>query len=145
MNCPECMKANPTGATFCIYCSAPLPTTDPSATSETAKETSLPARQQTTSWLPAQQSRKLAGAIWLIGLGVLWLTGFIWPGVLVLVGITAFVEEDRRGRRTEGIRTLIFFSGIAVLFWAGVFWPGILVLLGIIMILSPELRPPRTV
>ena len=36
--------------------------------------------------------KALSSAIWLIGIGVLMLTGDWWPGILVLVGLSMVVE-----------------------------------------------------
>lgn len=35
---------------------------------------------------------QLKGAIWMIGLGILFLTGDWWPGIMILIGISAIVE-----------------------------------------------------
>ena len=39
----------------------------------------------------------LNGAIWLIGLGVLFYTGHWWPGILVLIGISLVLSAVWRG------------------------------------------------
>lgn len=39
-----------------------------------------------------RQGNSLMGAIWMIGLGVLFFTGDWWPGILVLVGLTMILE-----------------------------------------------------
>jgi hypothetical protein len=36
--------------------------------------------------------RNIHGAVWLIGLAILFWTGWWWPGILILVGISALVE-----------------------------------------------------
>ena len=36
--------------------------------------------------------RSIHGAVWLIGLAILFWKGWFWPGVLVLIGISAIVE-----------------------------------------------------
>jgi hypothetical protein len=88
----------------------------------------------------AGRKNEVSGALWLIGLGILFLTGSFWPGILVLVGLTAYVQQSARGRSQESLRSLIFFVGLAVLFWTNLFWPGILILLGLIALISPEIR-----
>ena len=39
----------------------------------------------------APRGRPLHGAIWMIGLGILFFTGHWWPGILILVGISAIL------------------------------------------------------
>jgi hypothetical protein len=36
--------------------------------------------------------RTIHGAIWIIGLGILFWKGWFWPGILILVGISAILE-----------------------------------------------------
>jgi hypothetical protein len=36
--------------------------------------------------------RSIHGAVWLIGLAILFWKGWFWPGILVLIGISAIVE-----------------------------------------------------
>ena len=36
----------------------------------------------------AGRKNEMSGALWLIGLGVLFLTGSFWLGILVLIGLT---------------------------------------------------------
>ncbi len=47
---------------------------------------------------------------------ILFLTGWWWPGILVLLGITALVDGLGRGRNRSGIKTLIFFLVLSLLF-----------------------------
>jgi hypothetical protein len=155
MQCPECSQANPEDARFCIFCAAPLiteaqPTSESSAqqpavasrTSEIVAADERGAQQgRNARWLSTRRAQTIAGGMWLIGLGVLFLTNTFWPGVLVLAGLNAFVHEEARGRRTQAIRNLVMLAGMALVFWTGLFWPGVLILLGVIALLSPELRP----
>ena len=36
--------------------------------------------------------RSLHAAVWLIGLAILFLTNWIWPGILILIGISLVIE-----------------------------------------------------
>jgi len=87
----------------------------------------------------------LTGALWLIGLGLLFVTNTFWPGVLVLAGLTAYITESARGRHTDAVRGLVTLTGMAVLFRFGLFWPWILIVMGVVALLSPELRGRRAV
>ncbi len=48
-------------------------------------------------WWTVERANAVTGGIWLIGLGVLFATGYWWPGILFLVGVTAMVEGSARG------------------------------------------------
>ena len=56
----------------------------------------------------------LTGGIWLISLGVLLVTGWWWPGIMVALGLAAGAGLIFRGRTLAGIGALVFFCGIAV-------------------------------
>ncbi len=153
MDCPQCGRTNPEDAQYCIYCSAPLVPAEEiaSAKPETGPTTRLEQPQpasSTPTTTPAAgtasrgmgREKEISAAVWLIGLGVLFLTGSFWPGILVLVGVSTYVHEAAKGDRQGALRSLIFFAGLATLFWANLFWPGILILIGLTMLLSPELR-----
>ena len=55
----------------------------------------------------AGRKNEMSGALWLIELGVLFLTGSFWLKILVLIGLTAYVQSrdlrttciGNRGRR----------------------------------------------
>lgn len=158
MRCPNCDRSNLDGARFCDGCGAELApseaTATPAATGPTVRlpepvpGPALPAMgMNAAASLPprprALRLRQMNGGLWLIGLGMLFLTGTFWPGILVLIGISAYLEETARGRHQEALRTLIFTLGLAVLFALGWFWPGILILLGLTALLSPEVRRSR--
>lgn len=159
MICPTCSRPNPDDAQFCIYCAAPLDVSEqsPDVNPATGSTVALDAPTQrpvaeaaalqpgaSAGWQPVRYNKELTGAIWLIGLGLLFMTHTFWPGILVLAGLTAYVQEAARGRQTKAVRDLITLTGVAILFWTGLFWPGILILLGAVALLSPELRGRRT-
>ena len=159
MNCATCARPNPEDARFCIYCAVSLTAAEQTPGAEATPGPTVPLDARATTpapaaapptpgaqsrstppWFAAQHNEEITGAIWLIGLGLIFLTGAFWPGILVLAGLTAYVQEAARGRQAEGLQELVTLTGIAFLFWTGLFWPGILILLGIVALLSPELR-----
>ena len=56
----------------------------------------------------------IAGGIFLISLGVLLVTGWWWPGIMVALGLTSGAALIFRGKVLGGIVSLLFFCGIAV-------------------------------
>jgi hypothetical protein len=87
-----------------------------------------------------KQASGISGGIFLIGLGILMLTGWWWPGILVVIGLSGGAEQIFRGRTNSGIWTLAIFLGLALAFtliqstdvtW-GIIGPFILIALGVI-------------
>ena len=65
-----------------------------------------------------KDKQRMAGgisvAIFLISLGVLLLTGWWWPGIMVAIGLSSGAALVFRGKTWQGIGSLAFFCGIAV-------------------------------
>lgn len=166
MNCPTCDRTNPADAQFCIYCATRLqsdapevPVINKPAVGPTKRLTPpptptytmpTPAPQPAPQPLPQASStpghhahhwnKDVIGAVFLIGLGVLFLTGNLFPGILVLLGVTGYMREAAQGRPRRGLRSLVFFSGLAVLFATHFFFPGILLLFGLLYLIGSEGR-----
>jgi len=89
-----------------------------------------------------------SGGFFLIGLGVLWLTGLsFWPWILAVFAVdSAFKALIKQGLRGV-ISSVFWLVGFLVLFTTGTFWPGILILVGLSIVLnavmpaSSEFRP----
>ena len=78
-----------------------------------------------------QNSDTIGGGVFLIGLGVLFLFDWFWPGILALIGIVAFVNQWLKGNLTGGLTSLILFGGLALVFSVGIDW-GIIVPIALI-------------
>lgn len=140
MFCPQCGGSNPNGARFCIMCATPLagsategkPVTgptmrlDPQAPLPAAVPGAVPAVSA-----PRRHGKQgdVAGPIFLIGLGLLFATHTIWPGIFVLLGLMAILNATQPGRR-DGLQGLVFWGGLAALFTTGWWWPGLLLWFG---------------
>jgi hypothetical protein len=86
----------------------------------------------------------LSGGIFLIGLGVLLFTGWWWPGIMLVIGLSAGAELIFRGKIARGIGTIAFFSAFPII-WAivqatDISWaivgPFILIALGAIILVK---------
>ena len=91
-----------------------------------------------------KQASGISGGIFLIGLGVLLFTGWWWPGIMLVIGLSGGAELIFRGKVTRGIGTIAFFSAIPII-WAisqstDISWvivgPFILIVLGVITIVK---------
>ena len=86
----------------------------------------------------------ISGGIFLIGLGVLLITGWWWPGILLVIGLSGGAEQIFRGQMARGIGTIAFFSAIpivvAIMQSTDVSWmvvgPFVLIVLGVITLVK---------
>ncbi len=162
--CAACGTRNPPGAAFCVTCGRGLgarPVADapanplPPAPAPATLSTTLPA---SIEHAPTARPRRggfsvewggIMGGIWLIGIAVLAVTGWWWPGIMVLIGISALVGGLQSGgsweQRWGGLQGAIWTFGIAVLAVTGWWWPGIMVLVGLSAILGAITRNERRV
>ncbi len=84
------------------------------------------------------------GAVFLFGLAALFMMGFIWPGILILIWLTAvpilLVEQKLLGLWIIA-QTTIWLVGLPLALMAGAVWPGILVLAGFSALLTAVFHP----
>jgi hypothetical protein len=59
----------------------------------------------------------LSGGIFLISLGILFFTGWWWPGIMIAIGLASCAELVFRGKIWRGIGTLAFFLAIPIVIW----------------------------
>lgn len=159
--CAACGTRNPPGASFCVTCGhtlAPLPAAEPPARSlplapQPAPISYAPStppnppslshtrrdRASTAAW------GGISGGIFLIGIAVLAVTGWWWPGILVVLGLTSLLGGILSGHpgasRWAGIQGAVFMFGLALVAAFNLWWPGMLVLVGLMAIVGAVLRP----
>lgn len=56
----------------------------------------------------------ITGGVFLVGLGMLVLTGWWWPGIMLVIGLASAAELARRGQMTAAATTFICFAAIPV-------------------------------
>ena len=86
----------------------------------------------------------VSGGIFLIGLGVLIYTGWWWPGIMFVIGLSAGAGMIFRGKFWSGIGTMAFFFAIPFAIWMiqetaipwSVVGPLILIGIGVIVIVK---------
>jgi hypothetical protein len=79
---------------------------------ETAEETTRTAEKERR-----RRGSAISGGIFLIGLGFLIITGWWWPGIMFVIGLSGGGELIFRGRLWSGIWTILFFSAIPIVVW----------------------------
>lgn len=60
----------------------------------------------------ANASNGVSGGIMLIGLGMLLLTGWWWPGIMLVLGLSAGARLFLEGQTTQALATMLLFIGI---------------------------------
>ena len=84
-----------------------------------------------------------SGGIFLIGLGILFLTKVdFFPWILVVMGLTSLPGSVAQKGFWAGIQGFIWLAGLAVLFATDTLWPGILILAGLSILAGAIVRPP---
>ena len=68
----------------------------------------------------------IGGGVFLIGLGVLFLLDWFWPGILLLIGIVALVNQSIKGEFLNGLVALLIFGGLTAVFTFSFDWAIIL-------------------
>jgi len=88
-----------------------------------------------------KRSSEILGGTFLIGLAILFLTGWWWPGIMYVIGIALIARTVSEGRNWTDERAGLISIGIGVFFTAlrllSVvinWWPLILVVLGLYLL-----------
>ncbi len=97
-------------------------------------------------------SDSISGGVFLIGLGMLMLTGWWWPGIMLVIGLASAAELARRGQMRTALTTFLIFAaiplGIAVIQTIHIPWlpvgAFILIALGLLSLARANTRSPQT-
>jgi Double zinc ribbon len=157
--CAACGTRNPPGAQFCVMCGrqlsggatvAPPPASAPVASvAPAAPVVATPPAAAPIAASPDLRLRNpamwggIGGGAFLIGIAVLALTGWWWPGILVILGISALASSVVGGRPWAGLQGALWLFGIAFIAQFNLWWPGILILVGVSAIMGSIWRPHR--
>ncbi len=80
----------------------------------------------------------ITGGLFLIGLGVIFMANWFWPGIMVVIGVTAVTDLFLRGRYSEAIVPALIFFGIPILVVTNIGWhiygPLLLIALGLVVL-----------
>lgn len=90
-----------------------------------------------------QRSEQVFGGAFLIGLAVLFITGYWWPGIMFVIGISMIVRSISEGKSWASDRNALVVLAIGVLFALPIFggnWlPLLLIALGAWMLFGEQL------
>lgn len=98
----------------------------------------------------SQNADQVSGGVFLIGLALLFLTGWWWPGVMFVVGASIIARTMAEGKPWQSATGAFWVIGIGILFgvpglfaginW-GMIWPIALIGIGLFMLFGGNLRP----
>ncbi len=141
--CRACGALNPPDAIFCVRCGQRHGGQLRGRVDAPAPLAPLPPSPHTRGRRGGLAAYMLP-ALFLIGLGLIILLGksFLWPGLLILFAVSAFVREAKRGRPIRGLTALIWGLGLLVaLMLPRLFYPAILLTVGATIVLNTARRP----
>ena len=73
----------------------------------------------------------IGGAIFFVGLGILLLTGWWWPGIIVVIGLSSLVTSLLAGKKRDAMFAVVIFGIIIVLSFTNISLSVIIALLAI--------------
>lgn len=65
--------------------------------------------------MSGQRRSGVEGGIILLGIGLLIITGWWWPGIMLVLGVAFAVERLLRGRTRDAVVVAVIFIGIPLL------------------------------
>lgn len=77
---------------------------------------------------------QVAGGVFLIGLAILFMTGFWWPGILLVIGASSIARGVAEGRDWYSVPGGLWMIGLGLMFVFGFQWPLLLILIGVSML-----------
>ncbi len=85
-----------------------------------------------------KRSNEIFGGTFLIGLAVLFLLNWWWPGIMFVIGIALLVRAVAEGRPWMSERGGLIALGIGVIFafFSFNFWPIILIAIGVYLLVG---------
>lgn len=97
-----------------------------------------------------ENADQVSGGIFLIGLAMLFLTGWWWPGIMFVIGASIIARTMAEGKPWTSATGAFWMIGIGVVFgvpgliegvdW-GTIWPLALIAIGLFMLFGGNLRP----
>jgi hypothetical protein len=101
--------------------------------------------EERSNMVSKHQGDQVAGAVFLIGLGVLFLTGYWWPGILFVIGASAMARGVSEGQAWYNVPGGLWMIGLGLVFAFGFSWPLLLILIGVSMLFGKQWHGQRDV
>ena len=79
------------------------------------------------------QADLASGAVFMIGMGLLFVTGWWWPGMLFVIAASSFARVMADGRSWTSEKSAIWMVGIGLIFALNLPWGAVLIIIGLSM------------
>ncbi|HEV3164073.1 MAG TPA: hypothetical protein VGZ22_08580 [Isosphaeraceae bacterium] len=89
-----------------------------------------------------ERSNQISSAVFLIGLGVLFATGYWWPGIMFVIGVTSIAHGLAQGHGWYAFQGAVWTIGLGVWFALGTNIATLFIIIGISMLVGALVRPP---
>lgn len=84
-----------------------------------------------------QRADHIAGGVFLVGLGLLFLDVIdFWPGILFVIGASSLARGMAEGRAWHTVTGGLWLIGLGLVFLMGFSWPLLLILIGASMLVG---------
>ncbi len=91
-----------------------------------------------------ERSDQIFGGSFLIGLAILFITGYWWPGIMFVIGISMLLRTINQGKSWASDHSALIVLGIGVVFGLPIFtgnWlPLLFIALGVYVLFGDEVR-----
>ncbi len=92
-------------------------------------------------YMSATRANEVSGAVFMIGLGLLFVVGF-WPGIMFVIGATSIVQGLAEGRGWYAFQGAIWTIGVGVWALLGYNLAALFVAVGVSMLIAALVKPP---
>ena len=92
--------------------------------------------------LRSERANQITGATWMIGLGILLITGYWFPGIFFVIGAGMLVQSLVDGRGWYSAQGAWWMIALGVWFMLGAGVGTLFILIGISLLIGAILRPP---
>jgi len=97
--------------------------------------------QRAVNLMDIQKNHAIPAGIFFIGLGLLFMTHHLFPGILLLFGIVAFAHAVNNGRNPRTMRAAWILTGLWLVLSLGFNLPFLMVAIGIGLLAMAYYRP----
>lgn len=82
------------------------------------------------------QTEAISGDIFLIGIALLWITGWWFPGIFFVIGAASMARALREDSHWTNANGALWMFGLGFIFWLNLPWAVILLIIGLSMLFS---------
>lgn len=84
------------------------------------------------------KSEHYSGAVFLIGLGLIWVTGWWFPGMLFVIGASTMAAAIAGNQPWQTATGALWMFGLGFIFWLNLPWGVVFILIGLSYLFSTQ-------